>query len=82
MRPLSDSFLQFLVTQLENENTIGVTMTGSYARGEDGSYSDVDIHCYVRQMSCENARLLQDTLLPEAASKVAQTLTIITEAGY
>ena len=50
MRTLSDSFLQFLVTQLDNENTIGVTMTGSYARGESGPYSDVDIHCYVKQM--------------------------------
>jgi len=50
MSTLSDPFLQFLVTQLDNENTIGVTMTGSYARGEGGPYSDVDIHCYVRQM--------------------------------
>ena len=50
MSILSDSFLQFLVAQLDNENTIGVIMTGSYARGEGGPYSDVDIHCYVRQM--------------------------------
>jgi hypothetical protein len=50
MSTLSDSFLQFLVTHLDNENTIGVTMTGSYALGEGGQYSDVDIHCYVRQM--------------------------------
>ena len=50
MSNLSDSFLQFLVTQLDNENTIGVTITGSYTRGEGGQYSDVDIHCYVRQM--------------------------------
>ena len=82
MRPLSDSFLQFLVIQLDNENTIGVTMTGSYARGEDGSYSDVDIHFYVRQMSCENARLLQDIHLPGDASIVTQTLAMVAEAGY
>jgi predicted nucleotidyltransferase len=50
MSTLSDSFLQFLVTQLDNENTVGVTLTGSYARGEAAPFSDVDIHCYVRQM--------------------------------
>jgi hypothetical protein len=55
MNTLSDSFLQFLVTQLDNANTIGVTMTGSYARGEGGRYSDVDIHCYVRQMPANAA---------------------------
>jgi predicted nucleotidyltransferase len=78
----SDSFLQFLVTQLDTENTIGVTMTGSYARGEGGQYSDVDIHCFVRQMACETARLLQDILLPEDASIVNQIMASIAKAGY
>jgi hypothetical protein len=50
MNTLSDSFLEFLVAQLDNENTVGIAMTGSYARGEGGPFSDVDIHCYVRQM--------------------------------
>jgi hypothetical protein len=50
MNTLSDLFLQFLITQLDNENAVGITLTGSYARGEGGPYSDVDIHCYVRQM--------------------------------
>ena len=50
MSTLNDSFLQTLVVQLDNENTIGVTMAGSFARGEGGPYSDVDIHHYVRQM--------------------------------
>lgn len=49
MSTLTNSFLQSLVAQLDNENTIGVVMAGSYARGEGGVYSDVDIRCYVRQ---------------------------------
>jgi hypothetical protein len=50
MDTLSDSFLQFLITQLDDGNTVGITWSGSYARGEDGPYCDVDIDCHVRQM--------------------------------
>jgi len=50
MSTLTDAFLHSLVNQLDNENTIGVVLTGSYARGEDGPFSDVDIRCYVRQV--------------------------------
>jgi len=50
MNTLTDSFLQSLIAQLEDENTIGVTLTGSYARGEGGRYSDVDIHHYIRKI--------------------------------
>ncbi len=50
MNTLSDPFFQSLVAQLDNDNTVGVTLAGSYARGDDGPYSDVDIHHYVRQM--------------------------------
>ncbi len=49
MRILSDSFLQSLVSKLDNENTLGVVLAGSFARGEGGLFSDVDIRCYVRQ---------------------------------
>ena len=45
-----DSFLQSLVERLDNENTIGIAMAGSYARGDCGPYSDVDIQLFVRQM--------------------------------
>jgi hypothetical protein len=50
MNTLTDSFLQVLAANLDNQNTVGVAMTGSYARGEGGQYSDVDIHQYVRQL--------------------------------
>jgi predicted nucleotidyltransferase len=49
MSTLSETFLQSLIARLDNENTIGVVLAGSFARGEGGSYSDVDIRCYVRQ---------------------------------
>ena len=50
MRAPSDAFLQKLAAQLDNENTLGITVAGSFARQAGGPYSDVDIHCYVRQM--------------------------------
>jgi hypothetical protein len=50
MSRLTDSFLQSLVAQLDDENTIGFTLAGSHARGDGGSYSDVDIHHYVLKM--------------------------------
>ena len=55
MDTLSDLFLQSLVTQLDNDNTLGVTMAGSYARGEGQPFSDVDIHHYVKQMPVDAA---------------------------
>ena len=50
MNTPTDLFLKTLVANLDNQNTIGVAITGSHARGEGGQYSDVDIHQYVRQM--------------------------------
>jgi hypothetical protein len=49
MSTLTDAFLHSLVSQLDNENTIGVVLGGSFARGEGGLFSDVDIKCYLRQ---------------------------------
>src|SRR5512137_2346273 len=50
MSTLTEAFLRSLVSQLDNENTIGVVLAGSFARGEGGPFSDVDIRCYVRQV--------------------------------
>jgi predicted nucleotidyltransferase len=57
MRTLTESFLQSLVAQLDNENTVGVVLSGSYARGEGSLYSDVDIRCYVRQAPVNAAEI-------------------------
>lgn len=56
MCALSNSFFQSLIARLDDENTIGVTMAGSFARDEGGPYSDVDIQHYVRQMPADPAR--------------------------
>ena len=55
MNTPSDSLLRSLVAQLDNENTVGVTMAGSYARGGSGPFSDVDIHHFVRRMPVNEA---------------------------
>lgn len=49
MPNLPAAFLRKLVLRLEDENTLGVLMSGSFARGEENLYSDVDIWHYVRQ---------------------------------
>ncbi len=49
MQTLSTAFLQKLVALLENEKTLGIALSGSFARGEGDSYSDVDIWHYIRQ---------------------------------
>ena len=57
MSTLTDAFLHSLVSQLDNENTIGVVLAGSFARGEGGPFSDVDIRCYVRQVPVSEAEV-------------------------
>jgi hypothetical protein len=49
MHTLPAAFLQKLVARLNDENTLGIILSGSFARGESGTYSDVDLWRYVRQ---------------------------------
>jgi hypothetical protein len=49
MDVLPDSFLQALAAWLDDENTLGIAIMGSFARNEGGPYSDVDLTHYVRQ---------------------------------
>lgn len=46
---LSDAFLSELVQELDNEDIVGITLGGSYARGEATQYSDVDLACFWRE---------------------------------
>ena len=46
---LPPAFLKKLVARLDDENTLGVMMSGSFARGEGGPYSDIDLVHYVRE---------------------------------
>jgi hypothetical protein len=58
MNLLPDLFLKEIVARLDNENTIGIMLSGSFARGQGGPYSDVDIWQYVREIPAnENEHL-------------------------
>jgi predicted nucleotidyltransferase len=48
--PLSDSFLQSILENIDAPAMIGVGIIGSYARGQADKYSDVDIDIYVSKM--------------------------------
>ncbi len=50
MKTIPESFLQKIVAQLDDENTIGITLAGSFARGEGSRYSDIDLHRYVHRV--------------------------------
>lgn len=45
---LSDEFLQALVTEIDNDDIVGITLGGSYVRGNATPYSDVDLCCFYR----------------------------------
>jgi predicted nucleotidyltransferase len=45
---LSDEFLQALVTEIDNDDIVGITLGGSYVRGNATPYSDVDLGCFYK----------------------------------
>jgi hypothetical protein len=53
MNSLPETFLQSLVAWLDDENTVGLALAGSFARGDSGPCSDVDLWHYLRQMSSD-----------------------------
>jgi hypothetical protein len=46
---LSDSFLQSLLERIDSPDVIGVGIVGSYARGQESRYSDVDVDIFVHK---------------------------------
>ena len=47
---LPDSFLQSLVNRLDGPDVIGISHAGSFARGQAGTHSDVDLQVYVHTL--------------------------------
>lgn len=45
--PLSDPFLQSIIEKIDSPAVLGVGIVGSYARGQESTYSDVDIDIFV-----------------------------------
>lgn len=48
---LSDEFLNTLITEMDNDDIVGISLGGSHARGEATTYSDVDLACFVPDSS-------------------------------
>jgi hypothetical protein len=46
---LPESFLSSLINKLKTPNVTGITMAGSFSRGQGGPYSDVDLQIYVKE---------------------------------
>lgn len=68
---LSDTFLNTLVAELDNDDIVGITLGGSYVRGEATTYSDVDIACFVKdEVELPPKRFLyRDNLLVSIGTK-------------
>ena len=47
---LSDSFLKFLLERIDSPDVIGVGIGGSYARGDENPYSDVDVDIFISRL--------------------------------
>src|SRR5579864_338776 len=69
--PLTETFLNTLVAELDNKDIVGITLGGSYVRGEATPYSDVDIACFVKdEVELPPKRFLyRDNLLVSIGTK-------------
>src|ERR671919_900075 len=47
---LSDSFIQSAIEKIDSPDVIGVGIVGSYARGQESKYSDVDFDIFVSKL--------------------------------
>lgn len=48
--PLSDSFIQSVLQQIDAPDVVGVGIVGSYARGQESKYSDVDFDIFASKL--------------------------------
>jgi hypothetical protein len=54
----SDEFLQTLVTEIDNDDIVGITLGGSYAYGNATPYSDMDLACFYKDEASLHPRQL------------------------
>jgi predicted nucleotidyltransferase len=54
----SDEFLQTLVTEIDNDDIVGITLGGSYACGNATPYSDMDLACFYKDEASLHPRQL------------------------
>jgi hypothetical protein len=47
---LSNPFIQSVLERIDSPDVIGVGITGSYARGQESKYSDVDFDIFVSKL--------------------------------
>jgi len=47
---LSDSFLQFALEQIDSPDIIGIGIVGSYSRGQESQYSDIDFDIFADKL--------------------------------
>jgi predicted nucleotidyltransferase len=47
---LSDPFIQSALERIDSLDVIGVGIVGSYARGQESTYSDVDLDIFVSKV--------------------------------
>jgi hypothetical protein len=47
---LSDSFIQSILERIDSPHVIGAGIVGSYARGQESPYSDVDVDIFVSRL--------------------------------
>ena len=50
MMTLSDLFLQSAINRIDSPAVVGIGLVGSYSRGQESKYSDVDFDIYVNQL--------------------------------
>lgn len=48
--PISDPFIQSILEKIDSPDIIGVGIVGSYARGQESKYSDVDFDLFVSRL--------------------------------
>jgi hypothetical protein len=48
---LSEDFFDLVIRQIARPETVGITVSGSYARGDENAFSDVDLQHYVTALA-------------------------------